>query len=80
MYMSIPVLKSLYPPFSSTCQMKCGESFHLSTTSLCKALVKQADRSEPGPSVLLEENFHVNRVDRIEHPDFRVRLLALLPC
>lgn len=55
MYMSIPVLKSLYPPFSSTCQMKCGESFRFSTTSLCKALVKQADRSKPGPSVLLEE-------------------------
>ena len=52
---SIPVLKSLYPPFSSTCQMKCGESFRFSTTSLCKALVKQADRIKPGPSVLLEE-------------------------
>lgn len=55
MCMSIPVLKSLYPPFSSTCQMKCGESCRFSTTSLCKALVKQADRIKPGPSVLLEE-------------------------
>lgn len=51
---SIPV-SMLYPPFSSTCQMKCSKSFPFSTTSLCKALEKQADRSKAGSFALLEE-------------------------
>lgn len=40
---------------SNTWQTKCSKNFHFSTTSLCKAFQKQADRSKADSFALLEE-------------------------